>query len=396
MYDAGTTPGRTTNGTGPWVVLACVLALGATEAARAQGKRAAVVGVDAVREEVIDQRFPVIGRLVARRAGAVAARVAGPVGEIRVEVGDRVDKGQVLAVLVRERLSAERARRAADVAERTAELKTASAEQTMTGDEISRLLRLKKSRSAAFPQARYDDKRNQLAMLKSEVGEAQARLARAKAELRLADIALKYAEIRAPYAGVVARRHTDIGAWLNVGQPVVDLIADESLELEADVPSARISDVVPGAPVDVLIGGKRFSATARAVVPDENTLTRTRAVRFTPGFETAKAGFAANQSVTLEIPIGKGRRAVTVHKDAVMKKGGGSVVFLAEEGKAVRRPVRLGEAIGTRFEVMSGLVVGDIVVVRGNERLRPGQEITYKGAGEAKPAAGAKPGKAGG
>ncbi len=363
----------------------------------AQGQRAAVVGVDAVREDVIDQRFPVIGRLVARRSGAVAARVAGPVAEIQVEVGDRVEKGQILAVLVRERLRAERARRAADVAERKAALVTASAEQTMTGDEVSRLVRLKKSRSAAFPQARYDDKRNQLAMLQSEVGEARARMARAQAELRLADIALKYAEIRAPYAGVVALRHAEVGAWLNIGQPVVDLIADESLELEADVPAARIPDVAPGAPVQVSISGKRYPATSRAIIPDENPLTRTRAVRFTPGFETAEAGFAANQSVTVEIPIGKGRRAVTVHKDAVSRKGGGALVFLSKDGKATPRPVQLGEAIGTRFEVMSGLVVGDLVVIRGNERLRPGQAISHKSGGGETPAKGApKSGKAGG
>ena len=388
MDGAGTTDrDRPGGGTRLGACLAVLLVLVGAGQTLAQAKRAAPVGVDAVREEVIDQRFPVIGRMVARRAGAVAARVAGPVAEVRVEVGDRVEAGQILAVLVRERLGAERARRAADVAERAAALTTASAEETMTAHEMARLARLKKSRSAAFPQARHDDMRNRLAMLKSEVAEAKARLARAKAVLRLADIALKYAEIRAPYAGVVTIRHVEIGAWLKVGEPVVDLVDDDTLELEADVPAARIPDLPPGAPVWVLIAGERYAAKARAVVPEENPLTRTRAVRFTPAFETREAGFAANQSVTVEIPIGKGRRAVTVHKDGVIKRGGGSVVFLAVDGKARSRPVELGVAIGIRFEVLSGLAAGDLVVVRGNERLRPGQAIRHEGAGGAKPGA---------
>ncbi len=58
------------------------------------------VGVDAVITEPLRQTVPVIGRFVARQAGVVAARINGPVGEIRVEVGDRVDKGDIIAVLV--------------------------------------------------------------------------------------------------------------------------------------------------------------------------------------------------------------------------------------------------------------------------------------------------------
>jgi multidrug efflux pump subunit AcrA (membrane-fusion protein) len=55
------------------------------------------------------------------------------------------------------------------------------------------------------------------------------------------------------------------------------------------------------------------------------------------------------------------------------------VVYLAEDHSAALRPVQLGEAVGGRFEVLGGLRPGDLVVVRGNERLRPGQAITYPG-----------------
>jgi multidrug efflux pump subunit AcrA (membrane-fusion protein) len=118
-------------------------------------------------------------------------------------------------------------------------------------------------------------------------------------------------------------------------------------------------------------------AAVRAVIPDENPQTRTRTVRFTLEDGPEIADVAANQSVTLSIPATRKETVATVHKDAILNRSGKTVVFLHEDGKAVVRPVRLGEAVGSRLIVVSGLVAGDIVVVRGNERLRPGQAISF-------------------
>ena len=61
-------------------------------------------------------------------------------------------------------------------------------------------------------------------------------------------------------------------------------------------------------------------------------------------------------------------------------KGQQVLVFVARDGKAERRPVRLGRASGARFEVLDGLAAGDLAIVRGNERLRPGQPVLVPGA----------------
>ena len=119
-------------------------------------------------------------------------------------------------------------------------------------------------------------------------------------------------------------------------------------------------------------------ARVRAVVPAENTQTRTRKVRFVPEFPPGTKGLASNQSVTLQLPVGRNGNVVTVHKDAILNRKGDNLVFLVEDGKAVSRPVRLGEAVGSRFIVLGGLQPGDLVVVRGNERLIPGQAISFK------------------
>jgi RND family efflux transporter MFP subunit len=352
--------------------------------AQKKQKRAAGVRIDKVIMEPLTQTMPVLGRFVARESGVVAALTRGPVESVLVAVGDRVKKGDVIAHLVATRIKAARALQAALVSERKAQGRTAKAQLTLTQTELKRLASLRKS--AAFSRARHDDKISEVAKFDSAVGEKEAAVASARAQLRLADIDLHNAKIRAPYNGVVSRKHTSPGAFLNVGDPVVTLINDELLEVEADVPSDRLSGLSIGRETSATLeDGRVLMVKVRAIVPEENGLTRTRPVRFTPQFDAgAQDAVAANQSVTVLLPVGTRRDVVSVHKDAVIPRGGESIVFVAKEGKAVRRALQLGDAVGNRFEVLDGLKVGDIVVVRGNERLRPGQSIKYKGMKPAK------------
>ena len=74
------------------------------------------------------------------------------------------------------------------------------------------------------------------------------------------------------------------------------------------------------------------------------------------------------------MPTGAPRSVVSVHKDAVIKRGDQSIVYVVANGSAQLRRVRLGEAVGSRLEVLDGLNDGDLVVVRGNERLQPGDK----------------------
>ncbi|HCS69215.1 MAG TPA: hypothetical protein DIW51_04525, partial [Rhodospirillaceae bacterium] len=105
-------------------------------------------------------------------------------------------------------------------------------------------------------------------------------MASAKANLRLAEIALSYADVVAPYGGVVSRRHTEAGAFVNLGDPLITLINDTDLEIEADVPSRNVGGLVPGVGVSATVSAATtIRASVRAVVPDENPQTRTRTVR---------------------------------------------------------------------------------------------------------------------
>jgi RND family efflux transporter MFP subunit len=358
--------------------LILVVMLAAPWAVRAQGETARVE-VDAVIVEPLTQTVPALGRFVARQSGPVAALVGGPVAEVLVEVGDRVAKGDVLVRLSTEISVGHRNLREAELREKQAALETARAQARLASLELRRLENLKKS--AAFSQARYEDKVAEVARYRSEVAEADAAVVHAAANLALAELDLARADIRAPYNGVAVALHATEGAYVTTGAPVVSLVNDESLEIEADVSAARLSGLAPGREIGIrLDDGRRFTATVRSVIPTESALTRTRPVRFTPDIDGAEGlRLATDQSVTVLLPVGEPRPVVSVHKDAVVARGAGYMVFVVVGGKAEPRPVRLGEAAGVRMEVLSGVAPGDLAVVRGNERLLPGQPVTYKG-----------------
>jgi len=357
------------------LVLAGLLA--ATLAAAAPDPQAAppaVVRVDAVAMRLLADTVPVVGRLVAIRAGTVATRVGGAVTEMAVQVGDHVDAGQVLALLDQARLQVHRDLATGRLAQAQAALATRKEEVALTNQEMRRLEKLRPS--AATSQAALEDAQRRAAVSRSRVAEGEAALVTARADLALAELDLDYASIRAPYPGVVTARLTEVGAYVQPGQAVVRMQSDIALEVEAEVPFRRLHGLASGTEVSVVLDdGTTHSARVRAVLPEENLLTRTRLVRFVPEFGDTVNPLAAGQTVTLRVPAGLQREVLSVHKDAVTKQGDQNLVFLVIDGRAQPRPVQLGEAVGDRFEVLGGLIEGDLVVTRGNERLRPNDPV---------------------
>lgn len=343
--------------------------------------------VEEVRLETHRSFEQVVGRVVALRQGGVAARVAAPVRATLVEVGDRVAAGDALVRLDDTRLRLDRELAAAGREAARAQLEEARRSVALLQQEIARLEKLR--RSAAFPRARYEDRLAELEVARSRVAAAAARLAEAEVEIRYRAADLADATIRAPYAGVVTARAVSPGQYVGVGDTVVELVDDTALEIEADVPA----DSVPrlGRRARALVGDTGVSLHLRAVVPVENPLTRTRPVRFAFAAEPP-GGLAAGQSVTLELAVGDEREVATVPKDAVTVSRNAYRVFVVEDDTAQPRTVELGEALGDRFVVRAGLEPGDLVVVRGNERLRPGQKVRIAGRdGERSGGTGAEP-----
>lgn len=338
-------------------------------------RSATLVQVDKVHIVPMVQTVPLVGRLVAVRSGVVAARIDAPVEEMKVDVGTSVKKGTLIATLANDRLKWEREQKAAELAGAVAAVDTANARLALAEQELRRFAELRDS--AAFPRARYEDKNVDVNRLRTEIVEAKSKVAKARANLRLAETDLSYTRILAPYDGTITRRHTETGAYIKEGQAVFSMVSDTNLEIEVDVPSNRITYLKPGVTTEFQLGrtGKKFPAVLRAIVPEEDPRTRTRTVRFLPRFDKRPQTLAANQSATVLLPIGQGRKVLSVHKDALVSARGQPTVYVVEDGRAQARVIKVGDAVGPRFEVLEGLKDGEDVVVRGNERLRDGRRV---------------------
>ena len=154
------------------------------------------------------------------------------------------------------------------------------------------------------------------------------------------------------------------------------MLNDDDLEIEADIPTIRALKLIPKMQIQGKLQNEvPFKASLRTVIPQENMQTRTLAARFTLDTNSKKIKIVGNQSVTLDIPIGASTRITTVHKDAILINKGKKSVYVLRDNKAIKKAIKIGRSVGERFEVIEGLIPGDITITRGNERLRPGETV---------------------
>ena len=344
-------------------------------------QQATSVIVDSVKTEPVKQTVLIIGRIVATETGVISSRIAGPVGMINVEVGDRVQKDDIIAHLIDDSLNWSYKLTLAESSQAEAKVGKSKAIFDLRSQEFRRLQSLEES--AAFSKARLEDKNLEVTSAKKTLAEAKANLVRSRANQKLAEINLYNAKIRAPFEGVISKLHTYVGEFVKVGSSVAEIINDKQLEIEANVPTKRINALLPGSKIsfwldtEKTVKNTKLSAVVRAILPIEDPLTRTRSVRFSIETSVSKYNFAQNQSIILAIPAGEEREVLTIHKDAVINRKGENIAFIVENGKAQIRSIKLGEAVGSRFIVIAGLKNGDIIVTRGNERLRNGEKVRH-------------------
>lgn len=356
----------------PCAAFCVMLVVGAAVPAQ---DRAAAVGVQPVEYRALSETVPVFAEIVTARNGAVASRVAGSVETIHVLAGSAVQQGDLLVELNRDLLSIRVRQARAQIAEAEASVATGEVRRASAQTSFDRIDALRESTS--FSQGRFDDAQSEVQVAGAQLAEAQARLESGRAQLAEAEYQLERSMIRAPFSGVVLEVETIPGAFIQAGTPVVTILDTESFEIEASIPARFVVDLKPGQNVQgALETGATLDLQLRAILPVEDPSTRTRSVRFKASDLDTIANLAVGQSLTVDIPVGEARDVLSVPKDALVQGQGGWTVFVAADGQAQPRKIQIGVPAGNRYEVLDGLQVGDLVVVRGNERLRPGQAIS--------------------
>ena len=369
--------------------LTALCLLGLASPALAQGGPAAVQ-TDTVTTIETAETIAVFGEVVSGRDSSVAARVAGVATDVPVRVGDRVAQGDLLAQIDTEllRIGVDQARAEITIAE--AGISSVEARLERADKALRRAESLRANSTIA--EAQLEDRTSDYAEALGARTEALARVDAARTALRRAEYDLENAAIRAPFDGVILSVETELGQFVATGSEVARMVDTGAMEVEANVPARFVPALSEGLAVEAQTdAGGAMNLSLRTALPTEFAATRTRPVRF--NIVEAQSEPAIGQSVTLEVPVSAPREVAAVPKDALIQARGGWSVYVAVEGKAQPRTVEIGDALGDRFEVLSGLSAGDEVVVRGNERLRPGQEIA---AQPVAPPAGASGGQQGG
>lgn len=297
----------------------------------------------------------------------LSAQTAGRVTQVLVDVNDRVATGQVLLRLtaVEQQAGAEAARAQLRAAEASAlEAQANYARYAALGDKqfVSRL---------------------QLDQAKAARDAAVASRDAARAQLAQAGQQADYTVVRAPFAGVLSARRVEPGESIVPGQPLVSVYAPGALRVQVQVPQ---SDAVAIRAADraqiQLADGLSVDAASVTVFPAADPATHSVAVRV----QLPELKNAPQPGVTAKVlfPIGGESAGVLLPKSAIVQRGELSAAYVLAEGQLSLRQLRLGQDLGDRVEVLSGLKPGDVLAsdpVAAGQALAT-QRAAQGGAGE--------------
>lgn len=330
------------------------------------------VGVAPVLSQQLPNTVTLIGSAIPKRLTRVSAQVAGMVTRLSVDRGSEVAEGAELF-----RLDDAIAR--IDLQRAEALLAQSIAEVAETDRKYKEAQRLRSD--GHVPQTTLDTAATAAAIALARRDEQQALVARASEVLR-------QHTIRAPFAGTIVTKDAEVGQWIGTNTAVLQLVETNPARVEVPVPQRLFAQLKDGAAATVTfesLPGEAFSAEVGALIPQGLAGART----FPVWLEIAnqEGRIAPGMSARVALTIGDAEAtALSVPSDALIRRADGTtLVWLVEEtaggnadsaliAKAVR--IRVGSTIGDRIQVDGeGLAAGDLVVVRGNENLRPQQPV---------------------
>lgn len=302
-----------------------------------------------------------LGEAVARSDAALSAAESARVRKVHVVEGDRVEAGELLVELD-DRLAR------AEFSEAVASKEQAEVERQHAEREAERFEALKQEDVVSTLEANREA---------DEAERLRARVDGVQATLNVRGERLSRHRIIAPFGGVVARRLVDPGDWLSAGEPAVQLLSAGHQEVLVRVPESLLDELATLQKLELGSGERRVPGKLSGIVDALDPSTRTALLRVEPGEipEWLRSGASVDVSFYVQQSGGW-----VVPRDALVFGVGGVRVVKVVEGKAMHVDVKELAVSNQQALVAGELAKGDAIVVKGNERLRPGQAVTTRGA----------------
>lgn len=342
-------------------ILAAVLAGCSTKPEMAEPPRVArIAQVEAANAKAISI-YP--GEVHARYESTLGFRVGGKINARQVDVGNQVEKGQVLASLDPRDLELARSSARATLASAEAAFRLAKSEHERYQSLIE---------SNFVSQLSLEAKANALEAARAGVTEARAALDAARNQTG-------YAELRADADGVITAVSAEVGQVVGTGQAVLSLAQDGASEVEINVPEQAISEIRIGAPAQVELwtdSGNRSNGHVREIAPSADATTRTFRVRVAFDDESSKPRLGQSARVYFASSDTEGRYVVPL--SAVYEKDGKPALWQFDTAtrKVHLTPVAIDKFYETDALISEGLDAQAWIVTAGVHRLREGEIIS--------------------
>lgn len=350
--------GRARNHT--WLASAFLLAALciAADSALAQqnGPPPATVRVDTASRQSMASTTLAPGTIISRNDARVAAEISGRLIAVK-EAGERVAAGEEIARIDDRSLQLQ-------LRDDEARIKRLEANLSFLESQAQRLRALAQQNNAA---------RNQLDESLAQKAMAEQDLVVARVERDQTLYRIKQSVVTAPFAGSIVERFAQAGEYVGVGAPVVRLVDVKNVEVQARTPLGVANYLRQGMPVTVRAGDFNLQGELRAIIPVGDARSRLLEVRVAVASESAVIGSA----VRVELPRSAPAEVLAVHRDALVLRQDATYLFKVKDDNTVEQvPVTTGIGQGSLVEVRGDIKDGDKIVIRGGERLRPGQTVT--------------------
>ncbi len=341
-----------------------------------------------VASEDIPSVYEAVGTVRARTAAVISAKVMSYVREVKVAAGDRVRQGQLLVELDARDLEAAYRQADAGLGEaRSAQPEVASAVNAaraqlelaqVTFRRMKDLFDQKSISNQEFDEA---SARLKVAQASHEMAQARraqltSKIAQAEAARRAAEVMRGYAQITAPFDGVVTEKAAEPGTLAAPGAPLVTLERQGEYRLEAAVEESRLAAIRTGQSAEVVLDALDRSLNGRVseIVPAVDAAARAFTVKIDlPALPQLRSGLFGRA----RFQLGQ-RQALAVPAAAVIERGQLFSVLVMEEGRARNRLVTVGQRLGERLEVLSGLQAGDRVIHPAPAGLADGARVEVR------------------
>jgi len=359
---------------------------GRSQAATSVSSEDPVVGVSPVLYGDLSRKIVLTAEFRPYQQVDLHAKVAGYVRMIRVDIGDRVKKGELLATLEIPELQDEIQQADATVRQDQAELKRARAAHAVAHLACTRLQGVDKAKPGLVAQQEIDDATGKDLVTEAQVSAAQQQLEVAQANLSKLQTMYAYSNIVAPFTGVVTQRFADTGSLIQAGtasdtqtMPLVTLSQNDLLRLIVPVPESAVPDIHLGTPVIVHVAALNATIQGKVVrfadTLDLNTRTMNTEIDVPNPNLKLVPGMYAEATITLA----QHNNVLTVPVEAVDHHGNTAQVYrVGQDGVIQEQTIQTGLETPGQVEVDSGLKVNDLVVISGRGQLRPGEKVKVK------------------